>query len=172
VGQIVSVNQSRDIMMRFALALTFLRMLYFCNISNSLKINLLTASTRIHRRCSSKVYGSHLSTDTMATLKKRVDEINYMSGVDDITKTFVPLRIKGLTYGYVSLTFAKHLSNYPETFKVDDNTLTLTPEVELMSLTDRSEVVGKVTEDLKKQKIITGMILDARFLISGPDSLN
>jgi Domain of unknown function (DUF4743) len=159
-------------MMRFALAIKFLTMLYFCNISNSLRINLLTASGRIHRRCSSKVYGSHLSTDTMATLNKRVDEINYMSGVEDIAKKFLPFRIKGLTYGYVSLTFAKHLSNYPETFKVGDETLALTPEVEQMSLTDRSEVVGKVTEDLKKRKIITGMIEDARFYISEPDYLN
>ena len=176
-GKKVSVDFDRKAMTRFALALTFLKMLYFCNLSNALKTNLLTASGRINRRCLSKVYGSDLSTDTMATLKKRVEEINYMSGVEDIKTSFLPFRIKGLTYGYVSRTFADHLTNYPETFgihsgKKGDDTLSLTSEVEQMDLMGRSEVVGKVTEDLKKRKIITGMILCAQFLISEPEYLN
>lgn len=160
-----------------ALALTLLTMLCFCKITISLKINLPTASGRINRRCSTKVYSSHLSLGTMATLKNRVEEINNMRGFEDIEKSFLPFMIKGLTYGYVSRTFATHLTNYPETFRVfagksGDDTLILTPEVERMSLTDRSEVVGKVTEDLKKQKIITGMILGAWLLISEPDDLD
>lgn len=149
----------------FGAAIVIFKMLTFCNISKSLKVNHLTASRhtgRNYRRCFSNVYGSKLSSDTMASLKKRVLEINDMSGVDDVRKAFLPFNINGVTYGYVSQTFAYHLQNHPQIFHLiskgdGHDVIALTPALERMSLEYRSEVVGKVTKELARNGLITGM---------------
>lgn len=118
---------------------------------------------RLHRKNSSSLKGSHLSGDIMDTLMERVRENNDISIIDSFEKSFIPFMLDSVTYGYISHSFAELLKRFPDTFQVtsganNSGSLQLVPDVVKMNLLDRSAAVGRVTEELKKQKIITGRI--------------
>lgn len=169
------------------IVLLSLSMLSISRVTYSFK-RLLTSSVKIagqnsqqkisNGRCSStKIWSAHLSNDIMTSLRQRVQEVNDMSGINSVQTSFMPFIFNGATYGYVSLNFADQLANYPETFTIlkksdDSRVIELTPELCKMNLVDRSAAVGKVTEDLRKQKIITGWFISERAEMQAADSIH
>ena len=104
----------------------------------------------------------HVSKEAMSALAQRVKEVNDLNGMENIQKAdFIPFNFGRMTYGYLSRDFANLLGNYTDTFQFNENAGTaviqLASSICEMNLIDRSAAVGKVTADLKAQKIITGL---------------
>ena len=104
----------------------------------------------------------HVSKEAMIALAQRVKEVNDLNGIGNIQKAdFIPFKFGSMTYGYLSQDFANLLGNYTDTFQFNENAGTaviqLASSICEMNLIDRSAAVGKVTADLKVQKIITGL---------------
>lgn len=130
-------------------------------VADGLKSMLSRNVIRLHRKSYSSLADSRLSSDIVDALMQRVHENNDMSRIHSFEKTFIPFIFESTTYGYVSDSFAELLKKFPETFELtaEENIsgcLRLAADVAKMNLIDRSAAVGKVTEELKRQKIITG----------------
>ena len=105
----------------------------------------------------------HVSREAMSALAQRVKEVNDLNGIENIQKAdFIPFKFGGMTYGYLSRDFANLLGSYTDTFQFNEKAgaavIQLAPSICEMNLIDRSAAVGKVTADLKAQKIITGSL--------------
>ena len=102
----------------------------------------------------------HVSREAMSALAQRVKEVNDLNGIGNIQKAdFIPFKFGSMTYGYLSRDFANLLGSYTDTFQFNKAVIQLAPSICEMNLIDRSAAVGKVTADLKAQKIITGPLI-------------
>jgi hypothetical protein len=106
-------------------------------------------------------YSRCLAPEIMSGLIKRVKENNQMSKIFVFQYYYLPFKFSGVVYGYITRPFAARLGSYQDTFTLvrDDSDIIaveLSPEVCSMNLNDRSAAVGRVTKELKEQKVITG----------------
>lgn len=92
----------------------------------------------------------------MASLMARVAESNTMgNGINPISQ-FIPLSIDDITYGYVPRSLQSLFVAQSEIFAMKGGMLTLTDAVLSKDLLGRTAAVGKFTELLKNEKIVTG----------------
>lgn len=101
-----------------------------------------------------------LTSSEMKTLLHRVQSLNYLpSTIQDL---LLPFYCDHQILGYLHPTFAQKLTPYSNTFQYCDTTnrrrgLKFVPEVEALSLSDRTAAVHKVSQSLRDQEgLFTG----------------
>ena len=123
--------------------------------SSSYKLqSLKVRSNNIFNMISTK---STLNDITMLKLLDRIKENNNIDN-NNLRNDYVKWIINSKVYGYVQPSFANELSKYNDVFVYDnkENQISFTSDVEKLSINEKSNVIGKITLDLKNKNIIKG----------------